>query len=87
MMKTAKMPVGGTLWVHGLREWSEDGPFRYLDAATGEVWQDWTNLDQDAADAQRFFRSELTFSMSHRIVIVPKHRAGPVGGDRPPFGS
>ena len=40
-----------------LREWTEDGRFRYLDAATGEVCQDWTNLDQDAADAQRFFRS------------------------------
>ena len=40
-----------------LREFTENGRFRYVDAATGEVWQDWTNLDQDAADAQRFFRS------------------------------
>jgi hypothetical protein len=40
-----------------LREWTEDGRFRYLDAATGEVEQDWKDLDRDSADALAFFRS------------------------------
>jgi hypothetical protein len=40
-----------------LREWTEDGRFRYLDAATGEVVQDWKDLDRDSADALAFFRS------------------------------
>ena len=31
-----------------LREWTEDGRFRYLDAATGEVVSDWGPLDDDA---------------------------------------
>jgi hypothetical protein len=31
-----------------LREWTEDDRFRYLVAATGEVEQDWSPLDDDA---------------------------------------
>jgi len=40
-----------------LREWTEEGRFRYLDVATGEVVQDWKDLDRDSADALAFFRS------------------------------
>jgi hypothetical protein len=40
-----------------LREWTEDGRFRYLDSATGEVVQDRKELDRDTRDAQLFFRS------------------------------
>jgi len=40
-----------------VRDWTENGRFRYLDAGTGEVWNDWTNLEQDATDALKFFRS------------------------------
>jgi len=31
-----------------LREWTKDGRFRYLDAATGEVVRDWSALDYGA---------------------------------------
>ena len=42
-----------------LREWAEDGRFRYLDAATGEVVRDWSPLDEDAK-VRRFIRRQLT---------------------------
>jgi len=41
-----------------LREWTEDGRFRYLNAATGEVEQDWSPLNHDA-EVRRTIRTFL----------------------------
>jgi hypothetical protein len=41
-----------------LREWAEDGRFRYLDAATGELVRDRSPLNEDAK-VRRFIRKQL----------------------------